>query len=170
MKESKGNLDKIKTLEDMCAALMQPDDKVTKLETDIAFLREKLKVFEEKLKHERDANINLYSTVRLNKKASQEATLGSTDEETKRFLSGANCTQLLKPENPYGFSAYCMDALPEEFPLYGTEGVLFMKMSDALLMVMMMGMYADTWENLDIDKLKAKQERKRTMSGGSSHY
>ncbi len=31
-----------------------------------------------------------------------------------------------------------------------------------------MRMYADSWENLDIDKLKEKQERWRTTAGGST--
>ncbi len=46
-------------------------------------MKEKLKVFDEKLKTEREANINLFNTVRLNQKASQDATLGSTNEERK---------------------------------------------------------------------------------------
>ncbi len=32
---------------------------------------------------------------------------------------------------------------------------------------MLMRMYADSWDNLDIEKLSEKQERRRTMSGGS---
>ncbi len=36
-------------------------------------------------------------------------------------------------------------------------------------MTMMMHMYANSWENLDIDKLLSDQERKITISGGSSH-
>ncbi len=89
LKESKGNLKKIKALEDLVVSLMKPDDKVKNLETDNSSLREKLKVSEEKLKIERVSNINLYSTVRMNLKALKEATLGSTDKERKRFLSGA---------------------------------------------------------------------------------
>ncbi len=62
---------------------------------DNAFLREEFQVSEEKLETERDSNINLISTVRMNLKASKEAALGITDEEKKRFLSGATCIELL---------------------------------------------------------------------------
>ncbi len=76
----------------MGASLIVSDGKVRHLEKENAnFLREKLKVSDEKLKTEREANINLFSTIRLNQKVSQGATLRSTDEERKRFLSGANC-------------------------------------------------------------------------------
>ncbi len=81
---------------------MKPDDKVKKLETDIAFLREKLKVSDEKMKIERDSNINLYSTVRMNLKASKEATLGTTDKERIFLKSGA--MELLSPVHPKGES------------------------------------------------------------------
>ncbi len=44
LKESKGNLHKIKTLEErLLASLTMHNDKVTKLETDNSFLRDKLK-------------------------------------------------------------------------------------------------------------------------------
>ncbi len=57
-----------------------------------------------------------------------------------------------------------MDVLPEEFPLYGPDGVLFVKTANPKSVAMMMRMYANTW-----DKLKANQERRRTTSGSSSH-
>ncbi len=69
LKKSKGNLKKIKELEEKVASLSKPDDKVKKLEIDNVFLQEKLQVSEEKLKTERDSNINLFSTVRMNLKA-----------------------------------------------------------------------------------------------------
>ncbi len=62
-RESKGNLDKNKILEQKLASLTIHDDKVRKLETDNAFLREKLKVSKEKQKKEIDSNSDLYSTV-----------------------------------------------------------------------------------------------------------
>ncbi len=62
-----------------------------------------------------------------------------------------------------------MDVLPDEFPLYGPDGVLFTKTSNPKSVTMMMKMYAKTWENLEIDKLKADQERKRTASGSFSY-
>ncbi len=44
-----------------------------------------------------------------------------------------------------------------------------MKMRQTKTVAMMMCMYAKSWENLEIDKLLADQERKRTISGSSSH-
>ncbi len=84
-------------------------------------MKEKLKVSEEKLKTEREAIINLFSTIRLNKKVSQEASLGSTDEERKRFLSRANCIELTNTVDPQGMTVYCLDTLPETVPLYCQE-------------------------------------------------
>ncbi len=145
------------------------DDKVTKLETDNSFLREKLKASEEERKKEIDFNLDLYSTIRLNWKASKEAALGSTDEERKRFLSGANCIELLSSVNPHVESVYCMDTLPEEVPLYSPDGVMFVKTNNPKLVAMMMRMYANSCDNLKIDKLRADQERRRNASCSSSH-
>ncbi len=169
MKDSKENLKKIKDLEDRVASLMKTDDKIRKLETNITFLQEKLKVSEEKLKIERDSDINLYNTIRMNLRALKEATLGTTDEEMKIFLSGANCIELLSPVDPKGELTYCMDVFLDEFPLYVPDGVLFMKTASPKSMAMMMRIYINTWDNLEIDKLKADQERRRTTSGISSH-
>ncbi len=169
LKESKGNLKKIKDIEEKVASLMKPDDKVKILEIDNAFLREKLQVSEEKLKTEINSNIILFSTIRMNLKASKEATLGSTDEERKRFLSEATCIELLSPVDLKRESTYCMDVLPEEFPLHGPDGVLFIKTTNPKSVAMMIRMYTSTWDNLEIDKLKADQERRRTTSGSSSH-
>ncbi len=44
-----------------------------------------------------------------------------------------------------------------------------MKTNKMKTVAMMMRMYANSWENLEIDKLLADQERKRTLSGSSSH-
>ncbi len=172
VKDSKGALERIKYLEgkysDTGASLIVSDSKARQLEKENAFLREKLKVSDEKLTTEREANINLFSTVRMNQKASQEATLGSTDEERKRFLSGANCIELTNPVDPQGTTAYCLDTLPEMVPLYCEEGVLFVKTENPFSVGMLMRMYADSWDNLDKDKVKEKQERRRTMSGSST--
>ncbi len=62
-----------------------------------------------------------------------------------------------------------MDVLPEEFTLYGPDGVLFVKTANPKSVAMMMQMYASTWDNLERDKLKVDQERRRTTSGSSSH-
>ncbi len=62
----------------------------------------------------------------------------------------------------------CMDTLPETVPLYGPEGVLFVKTENPHSAGMLMRIYADTCDNLDRDKLKEKQERIRTTSSGST--
>ncbi len=62
-----------------------------------------------------------------------------------------------------------MDALPDEDLLYGPDGVMFVKTRQTKTVAMMMHVYANSWENLEIDKLLSDQERKRTISGGSSH-
>ncbi len=71
--------------------------------------------------------------------------------------------------NPCGDTVYCMDALSVEVPLYGPDGVMFVKTRQTKTVAMMMCMYANNWENLEIDKLLADQERKKTTSSSSSH-
>ncbi len=74
VKDSKGALERIKYSE-TSTNLIVSDTKLRQLEKENAFLKEKLKVCDEKLKTEREANIYLFSTVRLNQKASQDASL-----------------------------------------------------------------------------------------------
>ncbi len=128
-----------------------PDDIAIKLETDNAFLREKFKISEEKRKKEIDSNLDLFSTIQKQMKSAHEAPSEDTDEERRKFLTESNCIRLLNLVNPRGDTVYCMDALPEEISLYGPDRVMF------------------SWENLEIDNLLADQERKRTISGSSSH-
>ncbi len=52
-----------------------------------------------------------------------------------------------------------MDALPVEIPLYGPDGVIFVKTKKTKTVAMMMRMYTNSCENLEIDKLLADQER-----------
>ncbi len=167
-RESKAHLDKIKILEEKLALLTVSDDKVRKLETDNAFLREKLNVLEEKRKKEIDSNLDLFSTVQMQMKSAREAPSEDMDEERRKFLTESNCIELLNPVNPLGDTVYCMDALPVEVPLYGPDGVMYVKMRQTKTVAMMMRMYANSWENLEIDKLLADQEKKRTISGSSS--
>ncbi len=56
-----------------------------------------------------------------------------------------------------------------EVPLYDPERVMFMKTRQTKTVAMMMRKYANSWENLEIDKLLADQERKRTTSSSSWH-
>ncbi len=93
----------------------------------------------------------------------------ATDEERRTFLTESNCIELLNPVNPRGEPMYCMDALPVEIPLYGPDGVMFVKTRQTKTVAMMMHMYVNSCENLEIDTLLVDQERKRIISGGSFH-
>ncbi len=114
--ESKGNLDKIKILEEKLVSLTVPDDKFRKLEVDNAFLREKLKVSEDIRRKEIDSNLDLYSTVQMQMKSARGAPSEATDDERRKFLTESNCIELLNLVNPLGKPVYCMDALPVEIP------------------------------------------------------
>ncbi len=105
----------------------------------------------------------------MQRKSALVAPSEATDEERRKFLTEANCIELLNPVNPRGDMVYCMDALPVEVPLYGPDGVMFVKRRQTKTVAMMMRMYANSWENLEIDKLLADQESKRTTSSSSSH-
>ncbi len=153
----------------MLASLMVPNNKVRKFEADNAFLQEKLKVSEEKHKKEIDSNLDLFSTVQMQMKIGCEAPSEDTNEESRQFLTESNCIELLNPVNPREDMVYCMNALPVEVPLYGPDGVIFVKTRQTKTVAMMMRMYANSYENLEIDKLLADHERKRTISGNSSH-
>ncbi len=87
LKESKGNLDKIKVLEQKLASLTMHDDKVKKLEADNSFLRERLKVSVDKRKKEMDYNLDLHSTVKMQMKSARTSTSDMSDEERRRFLT-----------------------------------------------------------------------------------
>ncbi len=95
LRESKGNLDKIKALKQKLALRMMHDEKVKKLETDNSFLQEKLNVSEDERKKEMDSNLNLYSTVKMHMKSARVAPSDASDEEMRRFLSESNCIELL---------------------------------------------------------------------------
>ncbi len=103
-----------------------------------------MKVSEDKRRKEIDSNLDLYSTVQMQMKSAREAPSEATDEERRKFLTESNCIELLNPLNPRGEPVYCMDALPVEIPLYGTDGVMFMKMKKTKTVAMMMHMYANS--------------------------
>ncbi len=84
------------------------------------------------------------------------------------IVSGANCIELSNPVDTQGTTVYCLETLSETVPLYGLDGVLSMKTDNPGSVGMLMRIYTDSWDNLDIDKLREKQERRRTMSGGST--
>ncbi len=137
-RESKAHSDKVKILEEKLASLTVPDDKVRKLETDNAFLQEKLMVSEEKCKKEIDSNLDLFSTIQMQMKSAREAPSEDTDEERRKFLTQSNCIELLNPVNSRGDTVYCMDALPVEILLYGPDGVMFVKTRQTKTVAMMM--------------------------------
>ncbi len=77
-------------------------------------------------------------------KSDSEAPSEATDEERRKFLTESNCIELLNPVNPHCEPVYCMDALPVEIPLYGPDGVVFVKTKKTKTMAMMMRMYANS--------------------------
>ncbi len=106
-----------------------------------------------------EANSNLYSTIRMTKHTSvKEMTAGSTDEERKKFLTGANYVELLNPVDKKGSTIYFIETLPNAMPLYGLEGVMLVKTNNSSTVTLQMKLYADSWDNLNVDKLKEKQE------------
>lgn len=119
MENSSGSIGNIRDLEKKNS---DSDGSNKQLEKQNAFLKQKLKVYEDKLKTEIEANINLYSNVLLNKESSQDATPGLTDVEKKNFLSEATCTEVLNPVPLKGTIVFCMDTYPETWLLYGLDG------------------------------------------------
>ncbi len=146
--EKEKALERVKILEgkhsDMSKSLIASESKLKSAEVDNKFLKEKLKTTEVKQNKEREANTNLFSTIKMTQKSSKDASLGSTDEERKRFLSGANCIELLDPVPPKGTTVYCIDTLPEMVTLYGPDGMLFVKTEEPSTLGMMMKMYAES--------------------------
>ncbi len=76
--------------------------------------------------------------------------------------------ELLNLGDPKGDSIYCLDKFLMAVPLYRSEGVMFVKTDKTCTVAMQMHLYADSWDNLDIEELKEKQERRRTTSDESS--
>ncbi len=99
--------------------LQSPSSKenTEKLETDNAFLKQKLKVVKDKLTKEKEANINLNGTIMMNKE-SKYSIPGSSDKDKKKFLSDTCCFEILNPEPPQGATVVCMDTYPAYVPVY----------------------------------------------------
>ncbi len=109
--------------------------------------------------------MNLYSTIRMTKQASaKETTTGSTDKERKKFLTGANCVELLDPER--GHNILHGDATDHCTPLWPRR--CDVKTDSPRTMAMQIRLYADSWDNTNVADLKERQERERTTSCGSS--
>ncbi len=148
---------------EVCANLTTLESTNQKMKTDIKFLKEKFTVSKEKLDREIKANTNLFSTIRMTHDTlSQELKPGSSDDDKKKFLSGANCVELLNPVNPKGETTYLLETLAGMVPLYGPEGVTFVKTDNPHTLAMQMTMYIDSWDNLNTKKLTEKLERQRT--------
>ncbi len=81
-------------IEKLCESEKKPsdsDDSHKKLENKNTFLKNNLRVAEDKLKSEIKSNINLYSTVLMNKELPYDtSTIGTTDEDKKKefFIDG----------------------------------------------------------------------------------
>ncbi len=146
LKDSMKLQETIKILEEK-----QTSTSTEKPETDNAFLREKLKLSEEKLNKERIANANLFSTVTMMKKAAQSAPSG-LNEDRIQFLASTNCIELVNPVDHKGEGTYWFDSMPAQVPLYGTDGVSFINTNNPKSVAMMMKLYSASWESLGIDK------------------
>ncbi len=130
---------------EVCANLITSDGTNRKMNTEIKFLKEKFTVSKEKLDREIEANTNLFIIIRMTHDTpSQELKPGSTDEEKNKFLSGANCVELLNPVDRKGETTYLLEMLPGIVPLYGPEGVTFVKTDNPHTVPMQMRMYADS--------------------------
>ncbi len=151
---------------DVAAELIKYKESNSKLKVQVDFLKEKLIVSADKLNKEVESNTNLFTSIKIAKESI--FSMPATDEDRKQFLSQTNCMELLNPVDPKGDAIYCLDKLPMAVPLYGNEGITFVKTDIPCTIVMQMRLYADSWDNLNIEELKEKQERRRTTSGESS--
>ncbi len=105
--------------------LSDSDDSHKKLENENTFLKNKLRVAEEKLKSEIKSNINLYSTILMSKELSQDSsTIGTTDEDKKKFLLMANCIEVQNPVPPRGNMVCLLENLPKTVPIYGPDSCM----------------------------------------------
>ncbi len=124
-----------------------------KLENENTFLKNKLRVVEEKLKSEIKCHINLYGTILMNKELSQDSsTIDTTDEYKKNFLSTTNCIKVLNTVPPRGNMFCLMDNYPETVLIYGPDSCMFMKTDEPCAVGVRMRMTADSWVGLHKDR------------------
>ncbi len=154
--------------DDSFTLLISSDCAERKLEAENKFLKEKLKVSAQKLSKEEESNTNLFMTVKMAKETVFTDRASATNEEKEQFLSETNCMELLDPVDLKGETTYIMDNQLKTVLLYGPEGVMFVKTDNPCTVAMQMCMYSDSWDNLNLEELKEKQERNRTTSGSSS--
>ncbi len=151
------------------ASLMVSNNANIRLEMENKCLKEKLKVFKDKLNYEVECNMNLFTTVQMAKEIIfPDNPTAATSKEKKTFLMQTNCMELLDHVDPKGQTTYLIENLPKTVPLYRPEGVTFVKIDNPCTMAMQTRLYADSWDNLNLEELKEKQERTRTTSGSSA--
>ncbi len=169
LEEAQHLLDKAKTASansEAAAEMIKYNESNRTLKVEADFLKEKLIVSADKLAKEVESNMNLFTRVKMAKESQFPSP--TTDEERRRFLSQTNCNELLNPMDLKSNAIYCLDMLPMAVPIYGPEGVTFVKINNQYTVAMQMHLYSDSWDNLNIEELKEKQKRRRTTSGGSS--
>ncbi len=133
------------------------------------FLKYKLKRSQAKLKSEVESNTNLFASVKLaHASLNPETSSETSDKDKRKFLAQAKCIEILDPVDLQGETTYLLKSLPKVVPLYGPEGIMFVKTDKPSTVAMQLRMYADSWEHLNVAELKAKQERQRTTSCESS--
>ncbi len=88
--EKEKALERVRILEgkhsDMSKSLIASQSKLKSAEVDNKFLKEKLKTTEVKLNKEREANTNLFGTIKMTQKSLKDVSLGLTDEERIFFF------------------------------------------------------------------------------------
>ncbi len=112
---------------DSFALLISSDCAIRELEVENKFLKEKLKMSAQKLSKEVEMNSNFFMTVKMAKETVFTERATDTNKEKKQFLLETNCMELLDPVDPKCENTYLMDNLPKTVPLYGPEGVTFVK-------------------------------------------
>ncbi len=144
----------------MAAELIKYRESNRKLKVEVDFLKKKIVVSADKLNKEVDSNTNLIISVKMAKESIFP--MPATDEDRRQFLSHTNCMELLNPVELKGDSIYCLDKLPMAVPIYGPEGVMFVKTDKPRTIAIQMSLYADSWDNP-----KSRNSRRSEREGGT---
>ncbi len=109
-----------------------------------------------------EPNLNLFTSVKLAREAlSSETSAAVTTEEKRCFVVEPNCIEVLDPVDLKGEFTNLLETILNVVPLYGPEGVMFVKTDKPHTLAMQMHVFINSWDHLNIKELKEKQERKR---------
>ncbi len=139
---------------------LESDNFHKKLENENTFLKNKLRETEEKLKSEIKSNINVYSTVLMNKELSQDSsTIGTIDEYEKKFSSTTNCIKVQNPVPPRGNMVCLIENLSETVPIYRPDSCMFIKTDEPCAVGVMMRITSELWIIIKKDRSTKQRER-----------